>query len=376
VIQKPLGNRYNHRDEITLKILVIGRFYEESFEDFISKELAALGHAVTEYDPGPKLQFFGSKARFYSNRMKVAALELKRQVKVQLGLSSDLRSLIRCVNKRGPFDLILSCHDFLIPNDAEVIKKLTQAPLALWYPDPIWSFNRHMFLNCPFDYLFFKDPYIVDILKRNLEKRVFYLPECFSPTSLQDVTLTEEDRRRFGTDICTAGNLYPYRIAFFQNLADQKIKIWGLPAPRWVRLGPVKHMTKNYFVAHAEKVKAFRAAKIVLNNLNPSEIWGTNVRTFEICGARGFQIVDWRPGLEQLFDIDREVVTFRSLEELRHQIAHYLTSDAEREVIANAGWERAHRDHTYERRLQLLLATVSGQEKGFPLPSIGWDRHY
>src|SRR5262249_23700246 len=122
--------------------------------------------------------------------------------------------------------------------------------------------------------------------------------------------------------------------------------------------------------------KAFRAAKIVLNNLNPSEIWGTNVWTFEICGARGFQIVDWRPGLEQLFDIDREVVTFRSLEELQHQIAHYLTSDVEREAIGNAGWEGAHRDHTYERRLQLLLATVSGQERGFPLPSIAWDRHY
>jgi spore maturation protein CgeB len=355
-----------------LKILVIGRFYEEAFADFISKELAALGHSVTDYDPGPKLQSFGSKARFYSNRMK----ELKRQVKVGLGLSNDLRSLTRCVNRLGPFDLILSSHDFLMPNDVETIKKLSRAPMVLWYPDPIWSFNRHMFLNAPFDYLFFKDPYIVDILRRNLGKRVFYLPECFSPTSLQDVVLTEEDRRRFGTDICTAGNLYAYRISFFQNLAGHEIKIWGLPAPMWARLGPVKHMVRNYYIANTEKVKAFRAAKIVLNNLNPSEIWGTNVRTFEICGARGFQIVDWRPGLEQLFDIDREVVTFRNLEELRHQIARYLTSDTEREVIANAGWERAHRDHTYERRLQLLLATVSGKETGFPLPSIGWGRHY
>jgi len=295
---------------------------------------------------------------------------------VGLGFSNDLRSLIRCVEKFGPFELILSCHDFLMPNDIEVLKKLTGAPLALWYPDPVWSFHRHMFLNAPFDFLFFKDPYLVDILSRNLGKRVFYLPECFSPTSLRDVVLTDEDRRRFGTDICAAGNLYAYRISFFQNLADHEIKIWGLPAPRWARLGPVKHMAKNYFIAHTEKVKAFRSAKIVLNNLNPSEIWGTNVRTFEICGARGFQIVDWRPGLEQLFDTDREVVTFRSLEELRHLIAHYLTSDIEREVIAKAGWERAHRDHTYERRLRLLLATVNGQERGFPLPSIGWDRRY
>jgi spore maturation protein CgeB len=358
-----------------LRILVIGQFYEEGFAEFISKELAALGHAVTEYDPGPKLQAFGSKTRFYTNRIKATIFELKKQIMVGLGFSSDSRSLIRCVSEFGPFELILSCHDFLVPNDVEVLKKLTGAPLALWYPDPIWSFDRHMFLNSPFDFLFFKDPYLVNVLRRNLGKRVFYLPECFSPTSLRDVQLTDEDRRRFGTDICAAGNLYAYRISFFQNLADYEIKIWGLPAPRWARLGPVKRMAKNYFVAHTEKVKAFRAAKIVLNNLNPSEIWGTNVRTFEICGARGFQIVDWRPGLEQLFDIDRELVTFRNLEELRHQIAHYLTADMEREIIAKSGWERAHRDHTYERRLNLLLTTVSGEERGFPLPCIRWDRN-
>jgi spore maturation protein CgeB len=355
-----------------LKILVIGRFYKESFGDFISKEFSALGHTVTEYESGAKLQAFGSKTRFYKNRMK----ELKTQVGLGLGLSNNLRSLVKCVNDFGPFDLILTCHDFLSPHEAEVIKSINQSPLVLWYPDPIWSFNRHMFLNSPFDYFFFKDPYIVDVLKRNLGKRVFYLPECFSPTALQDVMLTEEDHRRFGTDICTAGNLYAYRISFFQNLSEHEIKIWGLPAPKWAKLGPVKQMARNYFIAHTEKVKAFRAAKIVLNNLNPSEIWGTNVRTFEICGARGFQLVDWRPGLGQLFDIGHELIAFRSLEELRHQIEYYLASDSERETIANAGWERAHRDHTYERRLQLLLATVSGQESGFPLPSFECDRHH
>ena len=89
-----------------MKILVIGRIYEEGFADFISKELAALGHAVTEYDPGPKLQGFGSKTRFYTNRTKEKIFELRKQIKIGLGLSSDSRSLMRCVTEFGPFELI------------------------------------------------------------------------------------------------------------------------------------------------------------------------------------------------------------------------------------------------------------------------------
>ena len=56
-------------------------------------------------------------------------------------------------------------------------------------------------------------------------------------------------------------------------------------------------------------------------------------------------------------------------------IEYYLKADRDREIIAKSGWERAHRDHTYERRLRLLLATVDGQERGFPLPCISWDRN-
>lgn len=356
-----------------MKILLIGRFYEEGFASFIGEEFTRGGHEVIRYDPGPKLVSFGSAVRFYLNRAVSIGHQTLSTARKSLGIGREFAVLRKLIERSGGIDIVLSTHDYLTPDDAVAVKKLTRAPLILWYPDPIWSFQKHMFLNAPFDALFFKDPFIVDLLRRNIGAPVHYLPECFSPQSL---TVPEQDVAdpRYVAEVCTAGNLYAYRVAFFRNMADKHVRIWGLPPPLWMSLGPVEPMVERRFVAHAEKAKAFRSAKIVLNNLNPSEIWGTNVRTFEICGAGAFQITDWRPGLSQLFDLGREIVTFDDVADLRGKIDHYLVADDERREIADAGHRRAVRDHTYAHRLRLLLDTVEGREKGYPEPQIAWRK--
>lgn len=353
-----------------MKILVIGRFYEEGVASFISEGLVELGHTVVRFDPGPATIPFGSKAAFYFNRVLAKSQEALKSVGKSFGLGGEGKALRRTVEQAGAIDLVLATHDFLMPNDAKMLKAISKAPLALWYPDPIWSFQRHMFLNAPYDFLFFKDPYLVDLLRRKIAAPVYYLPECFSPRSLASAGSDMHADPAYASDICTAGNLYAYRVALFRQLAGRDVKIWGLPAPRWMDVSGIEPMIQNRFVANKEKVKAFRGAKIVLNNLNPAEIWGTNVRTFEICGAGGFQLVDWRPGLEQLFEIGKELVSFDDLIDLKTKIDYFLQAPDERRVIAEAGLLRACREHTYGHRLSLLLETVSGKSLGFPEPRV------
>lgn len=357
-----------------MKILVIGRFYQEGFAQFLADELHLLGHDVVRYDPAPPMLPFGSRMTFYVNRLLSRGHSALAALMSGFGIRRNAQGLKRAIGRAGKIDLTLVSHDYLLPSEAAQVKLATKAPLVLWYPDPIWSFQRHMFLNGPYDFLFFKDPFIVDLLRRNLRSPAYYMPECFSPSSLcAGDTAPDPQISEYETDICTAGNLYAYRVAFFRNLTDRNVKIWGLPAPLWMHLGKVKPMVQNRFVAHAEKARAFRGAKIVLNNLNPSEIWGTNVRTFEICGAGGFQIVDWRPGLADLFVLEEEIVTFRDLPELNGKIDHYLNAPDERRKIAGAGQRRAIAEHTYAHRLRLILDTVDGRSSGHPLPSVGWS---
>lgn len=354
-----------------MKILVIGRFFEEGVALFIAEELARMGHEVLRFDPGPIVKPYGGRLQFYWARLRREALQTVQQMRTVAGREVHGKRLRKLLDAAGDVDLMLSTHDYLSPADAEAVKAQTRAPLVLWYPDPVWSFRRHMFLNAPYDMLFFKDPYLVHVIRSKLGKRVYYMPECYSPHSL-DPAMVQSGDPAWATDICIAGNLYAYRVALFQQMADHDMKIWGPPAPNWMRTGALGPMIQNRFVAHADKVRAFRGAKIVLNTLNPSEIWGTNVRTFEACGAGAFQIVDWRPGLGQLFEIGTEVEIFTDLDDLRAKVTHYLAAPEARDRIAQAGHARARRDHTYKVRLGQLLDVVAGRSDGYPEPAPAW----
>jgi spore maturation protein CgeB len=129
-------------------------------------------------------------------------------------------------------------------------------------------------------------------------------------------------------------------------------------------------MYQGRVVYNQEKVKAFRGASILLNNLLFAEIWGVNVRCFEAAGAGAFQVVDWRQGLNQLFEQGKELVTFRGISDLREKIDYWLPREQERKEIAAAGQRRACRDHTYALRLDLLIMTMAGACAGYPFPSI------
>ena len=117
-----------------------------------------------------------------------------------------------------------------------------------------------------------------------------------------------------------------------------------------------------------DKARAFLGARIVLNNLYYGEIWGLNVRTFEAAGIGAFQMVDWRLGLDQLFEDGKELISFRGMNDLQEKVDVWLNRSEERLAIANAGKRRAHADHTYRLRLSLLLDTLAQRTNGFPMP--------
>lgn len=73
-------------------------------------------------------------------------------------------------------------------------------------------------------------------------------------------------------------------------------------------------------------------------------------RNFEIPGCRTFLVTTRVPGLEEYFRLEEEVVTFENQSELIDKVRHYLDHADEREKIAEAGYQRILRDHTYEKR--------------------------
>lgn len=347
-----------------MNILVVGKFYVEGFALHISETLRGMGHSVRRFEPGFKSASGGGTV---SHRLD--------QVRGLLHAATDSLPAIRRHRMRalwsaldaGPIDLAIVCHDFLLPGEVVELKRRTGAKIALWFPDALVNFGKGYFMNAPYDALFFKDPYIVARLAGVLESPVFYLPECFNPAKHR--LPGGKIETRFACDIATAGNSHSWRVALFRHLSGYDVKLWGPPAPLWMPLGRVGMMHQGSVVRDEQKAAAFLGAKIVLNNLHYGEIWGLNARAFEAAGVGAFQLIDWRPGLEQLFEEGAEVVSFRGMRDLLEKIDYWLPRDEERRAIGAAAKRRALAAHTYRHRLDLLLSTLAGAGRGYPLPT-------
>ena len=84
-------------------------------------------------------------------------------------------------------------------------------------------------------------------------------------------------------------------------------------------------------------------------------------RLFQGVGAGAMMLNEYCPELEELFHVGKEIVTFEfgNIQEVREKLAWYSSHEAERAKIAQAGYERAHREHTFSNRIQQILAKTN-----------------
>ena len=87
------------------------------------------------------------------------------------------------------------------------------------------------------------------------------------------------------------------------------------------------------------------------------------LRDFEVPLAGGFYLVEEAPDHAELYEIDREIVTWRSPEELVEKVRYYLANPPIREAIAAAGRRRALSDHTWQRRFSGLFQAMGLGER-------------
>jgi len=79
---------------------------------------------------------------------------------------------------------------------------------------------------------------------------------------------------------------------------------------------------------------------------------------FEVAGCGAFQVVTATPVLTRHFDPGDEIVTFRTVEQLREVCTRYLRDLDERKRIADCARRRALADHTYLIRMRTVVNTL------------------
>lgn len=338
-----------------MRILVIGRQFPDSFARNIALTLADMGHDVICYDEWHTPAVMWARQTLASGRVFRMVLRVLMQASPWVE-ELFYQPLVRLAVRTRP-DLVLNTYNSIPPHVIRAMKEATKAKIALWFPDHLANLGRQYVLTPDYDGLFFKEPHLVRLIRANLGLQAYYLPEACNPKWHHPVVVNATDLARYGCDLAIAGNMYPWRDFILREFVEYDLKIWGDNFPRWLS-SPLRSKFQNRFIAESEKAKAFNAAKIVLNTLHYAEIEGVNCRLFEAAGCGAFQIVEFRPGLPELFEEGKEVVVYRRREELKELVDYYLARPEERRRIGEAAWKRAHREHTYAHRLTQMLEVL------------------
>jgi spore maturation protein CgeB len=109
---------------------------------------------------------------------------------------------------------------------------------------------------------------------------------------------------------------------------------------------------------YVEAPKVYHLSKINLNITLRSIETSTPMRVFEVMSVGGFMMSNYQQELADLFVVDKEIVLFESMDELKDKVKYYLTHETERQRIALAGYEKVKRCYSYPVVLDKMIKIV------------------
>jgi len=113
---------------------------------------------------------------------------------------------------------------------------------------------------------------------------------------------------------------------------------------------------------YKESVYIYRCSKINLNMSLRSIITGIPLRAFEIMGSGGFLLTNYQEEFLEHFVPGEDFDYYGSNEELMEKAEYYLSHEKERAEIAQNGYEKVKKYHTYQNRLEEMMKIVFGGE--------------
>lgn len=114
----------------------------------------------------------------------------------------------------------------------------------------------------------------------------------------------------------------------------------------------IKRFPEIYF---KEACKVYYSSKINLNITLRSIESGVPLRIFDIMSVGGFVLSNYQEEMTELFEEDKEIVLFRTPEEMIEKIDYYLAHEQERIRIGYNGYQKVKKCYTYEHQVQKIL---------------------
>lgn len=262
-----------------------------------------------------------------------------------------------------------------------VLKEITQKSGAVtlnWYADDHWKFHNYSKYWTPFySWVATTDPdSIPKYHKIGLNNVILSQWACnqflYKPLNLEKIY-----------DVTFIGAAHGNRKKIIKKLKEAgiNVKCWGRGWPTgmvsqeemlrvWSQSKINLNFTKSSGILWKELATIFfrRRYDGKIRPVNP-RYWLDNIkvmwismsanqikgRNMELPGCCTFTLSEYVKHLEDYYEIGKDIDCFRNIPELTEKIKYYLAHEEEREIIAQTGYERTVRDHTWEKRFNEIF---------------------
>jgi len=325
-----------------MRILIPCPDFEDSFADNVKVTLREMGHEV-----------LGGKAMKASVYGSVAGqvLSVARERVFGYRPTPEEHRTLKLAKETRP-DLLLSLTWDIHPEILEEMRTIFPSRRILWWGDAPANSGRWGIVNPGWDRVYVKDPDVAAKLVL-VGLSASLLHEAMNPKWHRMIC------RQENSSVAIAGNYYAFRQAMIARLMRDGVTLalYGPKPPLWSLREVTRGWTGQY-VTRGEKSRVFGAALACLNTFSPVERNSLNCRAFEIAGAGGLQLIEYRPVLDECFEPGKEVLAFSTYPELLDHIARARSHPEEMVSIRAAGARRALAHHTYRHRLLKILSDV------------------
>jgi spore maturation protein CgeB len=182
--------------------------------------------------------------------------------------------------------------------------------------------------------------------------------------------LQDADKRRYGElndqekTVFEAAVLWKatllYRLECIKMLGEFDLHIHGDCG--WYSLLDQKNIKilppLNYY---RELPLLYKACKINFNATSRQMKEAVNQRVFDVPACGAFILTDYQKSLDELFDVGKEIIVYRDKEEIPGLVKYYLDNPGKREGVAGKGMERVVKEHTYKRRLDVMINAMKAR---------------
>ena len=154
-------------------------------------------------------------------------------------------------------------------------------------------------------------------------------------------------------------NAYPSDLIFPKNIEKTiDIGFCGGTSNRGGWIGDLKkyNIVHHNFVIGDSMVNAINTYKLHFNRNVSNDI---NYRTFETCGCKTILLTNYTDGLEELFKLEEEIITYSDINDLYEKIDFLLENETIRKQIEINGYNNVLSSHTYDKRCEQLIDIIN-----------------